>query len=219
MAIPVEQIIHRGRAVRASGRILRLAAPPTAWRKLEFSLALAAVVILQHERQSLVVPRALHGTVTPVLDDAARARVMFLAGAALQGAVDQDAPAAAAAINAISAEYGGEGLTEAIIAWCDTLTAALPIPSGGDLAGLGWVDETGQARAADDVDPQVRWAGRIVMARAREDQDTFSALIAALPDDGAAVSQHLAVLLRLIATNLRPVRSGQPPKPDEHGDG
>ena len=31
----------------------------------------------------------------------------------------------------------------------------------------------------------------------------------------SAVSQHLAVLLNLIATNLRPVRSGQLPKPDE----
>ena len=155
----------------------------------------------------------------PVLDDAARARVMFLAGAALQGAVDQDAPAAAAAINAISAEHGGEGLTEAIIAWCDTLTALLPLPRGGDLVGLGWIDETGQARTADDVDPQVRWAGQIVTARACEDKDTFNALIADLPDDGMAGSQHLAVLLRLIAANLRPATSSLPANPDEDGAG
>lgn len=144
---------------------------------------------------------------------------MFLAGAALQGTVDQDAPATAAAMNAISAEYDGEGLTEAITAWCDTLTAALPLAPGGDLAGLGWADETGQARTTGDVDPQVRWAGQIVMARARKDKDTFNALIAALPDDGLAASQHLAVLLRLIATNLHPATSGQPPKPGEDGDG
>ena len=133
---------------------------------------------------------------------------MFLAGAALQGAVAQDLPATAAAMNAISAEYGSEGLTEAIIAWCDALTA-----------GPGWVDETGLARTADDVDPQVRWAGRIVMARAREDKDTFDALIAALPDDGMAGSQHLAVLLNLIAKTLHPATSGPPPRPDEDGDG
>ena len=37
------------------------------------------------------------------------------------------------------------------------------------------------------------------MARARMDKDTFNALLAALPDDGMAVSQHLAVLLYLVA--------------------
>ena len=67
---------------------------------------------------------------------------MFLAGAALQGAIDQDAPATAVAMNAINEEHGRAGLTEAIIAWCDTLTAAYPLPEG-DLAGLGWRDETG----------------------------------------------------------------------------
>jgi hypothetical protein len=154
-----------------------------------------------------------------VLDDAAKARVMFLAGAALQGSVDQDAPATAAAINAISAEYGGEGLTEAIIAWCDTLTAARPLPREGLSPGPAGSVEPDWPSAADDVDPQVRWAGRMVMARAREDKDTFNALIAALPDDGMAGQQHLAVLLNLIATNLHPVTSGQPPKPDEDGDG
>jgi hypothetical protein len=64
---------------------------------------------------------------------------MFRAGAALQGAGGQDAPAAAAAINAISAEHGGEGLTEAIIAWCDTLTAAFPSREGISLDSAGSV--------------------------------------------------------------------------------
>jgi hypothetical protein len=154
-----------------------------------------------------------------VLNDAAKARVMFLAGAALQGSVDQDAPAAAAAINAISAEYGGEGLTEAIIAWCDALTGALPLPPEGISSGPAGSVKLAWPGAADDVDPQVRWAAQIVMARARKDKDTFNALIAALPDDGMAGSQHLAVLLNLIAANLRPVRSGQLPKPAEDGDG
>jgi len=144
---------------------------------------------------------------------------MFLAGAALQGAIDHDAPATAAAINAISAEYGGEGLTEAIIAWCDTLTGALPLPPEGISSSPAGSVKPAWPGAADDVDPQVRWAGQIVMARARMDKDKFNALVAALPDDGMAGSQHLAVLLNLIATNLRPVRSGQPPKPDEDGDG
>lgn len=155
----------------------------------------------------------------PVLDDAAKARVMFLAGAALQGSVDQDAPATAAAINAISAEYGGEGLTEAIIAWCDTLTGALPLPPEESSPGPAGPVKPDWPAAADDADPQVRWASRIVMARARMDNDAFNALIAALPDDGMAGSQQLAVLLNLIATNLRPVRSGQLPTPDEDGDG
>lgn len=144
---------------------------------------------------------------------------MFLAGAALQAAIDQDAPATAAAINAISAEYGGEGLTEAIIAWCDTLTGAHPLrPEGASPGPAGSVTPAWPS-AADDVDPQVQWAGQIVMARAREDKDTFNALLAALPDDGMAGSQYLAGLLNLIATNLSPVRSGQLPKPDEDGDG
>ena len=154
-----------------------------------------------------------------MLDDAAKARVMFLAGAALQASVDQDAPATAAAINAISAEYGGEGLTEAIIAWCDTLARAHPLPPEEISPGPAGSVTPAWPGAADDVDPQVRWAGRMVMARAREDKDTFNALIAALPDDGMARSQHLAVLLNLIATNLSPVRSGQLPPPDEDGDG
>ena len=57
------------------------------------------------------------------------------------------------------------------------------------------------------------------MARARKNKDTFNALIAALPDDDMVVSEHLVVLLNLIATTLRPVSmSDQPLKPDEHGD-
>jgi hypothetical protein len=73
----------------------------------------------------------------------------------------------------------------------------------------------GQARTADDADPQARWAGQIVMARAREDKDTFTALIGALPGDGMAASRHLAVLLHLIATNLRPATAVSPRNRDQ----
>lgn len=45
------------------------------------------------------------------------------------------------------------------------------------------------------------------------DRDTFSSLLDALPDDGMAVSEHLAVLLELIAVNLRAVMGGEPPQP------
>jgi hypothetical protein len=151
------------------------------------------------------------------LDDAARARVLFLAERALQGAVDQDRPAAAAAINTINEEHGGEGTAEAIIAWCDTLIAAHALPAGSEFVALNWVDAEGRVRHADVVDPYARWAGRVVMARARMHRDTFSALLDALPDDGMAVSEHLAVLLELIAVNLRAVKSGEPPQSHKGG--
>lgn len=147
------------------------------------------------------------------LDEAARARVLSLAERALQGAIDQDRPAEAAAMNAISEEHGGEGTAEAIIAWCDALIAAHALPAGSEFVALNWVDAEGRVRHAGDVDPYARWAGRVVMARARMGRDTFSALLNALPDDGMAVSEHLAVLLELIAVNLRAVMGGKPPQP------
>ena len=146
------------------------------------------------------------------LDDAARARVLLLAERALQGAIDQDRPAEAAAMNAINEEHGGEGATEAIIAWCDTLIAAHPLPAGSEFAALNWVDAEGRTRHADDVDPYARWAGRVVMARALKDRDTFNALLAALPDEGMAVSKHLSALLELIAVTLRARRAAESPR-------
>jgi hypothetical protein len=139
-------------------------------------------------------------------------RIVRLAAAALTYAMRDDWPAASKATQAISDEFGGEGLTGAICAWCDWLVAQHPSTAGieaGGVAVLAWSsDEAPGVETADEVHPETRWAGQVVMARARMDQDTLGALLVAIPREPGATSKYIGALLQSVALTLKRIADG-----------
>lgn len=131
-------------------------------------------------------------------------RALRLAGNALRAAYADNLPLANTIIERIDAECGVEGVTLAILGWSDTLIKRTPHLTGKPVrlafmnADSGRVDEN-----ADDVPQEVRWAGRLIAARAADDEQTWNALIDALPRDEAAVGRHVGHLLQMVALNLR----------------
>jgi hypothetical protein len=135
-----------------------------------------------------------------------REAALSLAAEALHAAQRENWPAATTAVKRISDEHGGGGLALAIVGWCDTLIAKHPALKDGrsdGLVGLAWTEaERGGLQFADDVPPQTRWAGQVLMARAMLDQSGFDALMLALPDDGWKIGEYVGALLHSVALTL-----------------
>ena len=142
------------------------------------------------------LPTPLHEAVIP------------LASQALYAEMDGKHKTAGRSVQAISDRHGGEGLTIAILAWCDTLTHyKLGRFVADDPVAIAWQEQkTGRIETADEVPVEARWAGRVIAARAADDRPGFDALISALPHDAAAVGAHVAALLSMVALNVRAVR-------------
>lgn len=140
-------------------------------------------------------------------------RVTQLAADALNAAIDDDGDRAAKAVKAISDEAGGEGLGWAVTAWCDTLILHYRHATGTpDDAPIrpGWLHAgTGERTTeADDVPVEARWAGRVIAARAALDHPAYDALFRSLPEDGAAVGDHVTMLLSMTGLTLRSLLEG-----------
>lgn len=102
---------------------------------------------------------------------------------------------------------GTDGLIDAILGWIDTYIAYChPTHRQGELVRIAWVDvDAAVVHAnADDVHFGARWAGRLIAARAADDQDQFLALLRSLPP-GAALGDGITALLRAIALGLNGV--------------
>lgn len=131
-------------------------------------------------------------------------RAVRLAGDALRAALTENWPVANKTVERIDAECGATGIVTAILGWSDTLIARVPNLTGRPVrlafmnADSGRIDEN-----ADDVPDETRWAGRLLAARAADDEATWNALVDALPDDPAAVGAHVGHLLQMVALNLR----------------
>lgn len=126
------------------------------------------------------------------------------ATAALHAAMRRDHDTARAAVQAIAAR-DPEDLPDVLLAWCDTLLSARGLRDYGaepftlDFGNL----DTLQVQHADDVPPAVAWAGRLIAARAADDQATFEALIlAAVDGEGDAWGQCVMTTLNVVALNL-----------------
>ena len=144
---------------------------------------------------------------SPQAEAAFRNRAMELSTLALHSAQLNDWERSGAAVATLNDELGGEGIMFAIVAWCDTLIMRQQQVLGhkkGDLARPAWLNaDTGDlALNADDVPPPVRWAGRLVAARAAMDHDVWQALVDSTPDTPGATTEHVSVLLTSIATTL-----------------
>lgn len=151
---------------------------------------------------------------TPAGESPRRARALRLAAIALQSAMSDDHAKASRAVQALSDEFGGEGVMLAIHAWTDTLIAAYRQVTGTpDDAPVrpGWINSDSGAVAtdADDVPCEVRWAGRFIAARAVMDLPSCHALLESLPDDGEAIGRHVSALLNMAGLTLRSLQRRQ----------
>lgn len=150
------------------------------------------------------------------MDDRARELeelAVGFASAALLSALAGDWGAATAAVRSASDRCGGEGVELCIRAWCDTLVDAYRQATGTQADAPVrpvWVDpETSQvATDAAGVPPEVRWAGRVIAARAALDCDAYGALLLSIPDDDAACGAHVLTLLDSVAQTLRHLMEG-----------
>lgn len=128
-----------------------------------------------------------------------------LAAAAYQAGLAGKWKTAESYLHRLSQECGGEGVTTALIAWCDTYadhaTDGQPVGERPNMAFVntdtGRLDEPGSAT----VPAKVQWAFRLIIARATMDLDEWDAAIADLPADALEMSQYIyAVLQGLVHT-------------------
>ena len=132
-------------------------------------------------------------------------RLLLLAAKALHYAMAEDWERASRAVQVLGDAFGGDGCVTAMLGWADTLISRTPGLAGdGRPVRLAFQTlETGHIDYnADDVPDDVRWAGRLLAARAADDRDTFEALINSVPDD-ATWSKYVGAVLKMSALNLR----------------
>jgi hypothetical protein len=143
----------------------------------------------------------------PQAKAAFRERARELSTVALHSAQLENWAHAGTAVKTLNDELGGEGVMFALTAWCDTLITRQREILGrqdDDIVRPAWLNATTGEVALDagDVPPEIRWAGRLVAARAALDHDAWSALIASIPDTPMAVSEHVSALLNGVAMTL-----------------
>jgi hypothetical protein len=133
-----------------------------------------------------------------------------LAAAVLDAAIDQDWPKTTRYIDRLNAECPGEGLTIALIAWCDTAAAHAEggPPEFGRTRVASW--DTGSGALVKDVDDYNRWARALVRARCEGDEQAFNALVGELNavGDGWERGRYTSVLIQAVAAAIRSLPYG-----------
>lgn len=130
-------------------------------------------------------------------------RAIRLATDALHAALADDWARATRAVQRTSDECGAEGVARAILGWSDTLIGRMPGGKGKPVRLAFMEAESGRIDTnADDVPPRVRWAGRVLAARAADDKATWDALMDALPDDGQVIGEYVSAVLEMVALTL-----------------
>jgi len=137
---------------------------------------------------------------------------------ALDAAIANDPDAYAKAMRSLSRNYGGEGVGAAMLAWVDTLLVEIQAPGGKVIFAPAWmaVDEatadagSGKINGADDTPPEARWAGRLIAARANDDEATYLAVLHSAPQDERAWSRHVNALAMTVALTIRRHLAGKP---------
>jgi hypothetical protein len=132
------------------------------------------------------------------------------AATALSAAIANDADAYSKAMRSLSRNYGGDGIGAAMLAWIDTLLAEIQAPGGKAIFAPAWmvVDEataaggTGKINGADDTPPEARWAGRLIAARANDDEASYLAILDSAPQGERAWSKHINTLAMTVAASI-----------------
>lgn len=131
-----------------------------------------------------------------------------LATVALHAAINRDHPAASRAVQRIHDEHGADAIVFAMLAWCDTAIAANPRMADADTFAL--ISDAGELHMADQAPPEAAWAARLLMARAKDDRQTFRALINSIPDL-ETYSRNVFALLDMAGMALAPTATEERP--------
>jgi hypothetical protein len=127
-------------------------------------------------------------------------RAVKIATIALHRAMADDLPGAADYVKRLS----GNDLLTAILGWIDTyIVGAHPgyTPGSADIA-VAWLNlPTGDVETADEVSPSMRWAGRLIAARAADDEEGFMAVLRSLAE-GTELGDGVMALLHVVAASL-----------------
>lgn len=137
-------------------------------------------------------------------------RTRWLASAAMVAYIGDAHKTAEKAIQRIGDECGPEGVELAMRGWIDTMAGRLGIEPGTQAVAVTFrgIDDDGTPDAsavhADAVErPEVVWAGQLMAARVAMDQDTYVALLNALPHDPSEVGAHVAAVLEMCSLAMR----------------
>jgi hypothetical protein len=128
------------------------------------------------------------------------ARARKIAGVALGLAMAGDLEEAARYVKRLD---GSNGLVVAIIGWIDTYIGSVyPEHRMGDRIAMRWLHApSGEVETADDVDPPLRWAGRLISMRAAGDEEGFNLVLRSAPE-GAGLGDGIMALLHAVATSI-----------------
>jgi hypothetical protein len=119
---------------------------------------------------------------------------------------------AARAIKRISDECGGDAIVTALIAWCD---AYVDHATDGRMdvakATMNYINSDSGRLDGEDSDrlpERVRWAGRLVKARASMDEEEFRAALDAVPEDEGEWGSYVLAVLECVATTINGLPRG-----------
>lgn len=106
-------------------------------------------------------------------------------------------------IGALVDEHGADVIPDVMLAWIDTaLHQSGMIAHHGHVHLLQFTDVTsGREGCADDVNPDIAWAGRLMTARLADDRDVFEALmkVGIVEQDPAVWGRRVLTLLSCCA--------------------
>lgn len=141
------------------------------------------------------------------------AKVVRLAHAAYQAALEMKWAKAVRYIQRIGDECGGEGVTTALVAWCDAYLdhAVDGVPEAAVVGNVAFIQgETGQLDKAgsERVPDEIQWAGRAVKARAELDHEAWLRALDEIPTDERQVGVYVLALLRVVATSVNGLPRG-----------
>lgn len=133
-----------------------------------------------------------------------------LASKALTASALADFPTAGKALQALANRHGVDVVPVVLMAWIDTVLITAGHEPGGQPMGVAWMaEETGEIRGADETPPEIRWAGRLFMARTNDDEAQFTALVNSVASD-EEWSRNVGAVLNICGAQLR--QMGWPPK-------
>jgi hypothetical protein len=151
------------------------------------------------------------------MPDAPAERAREIAAEALHCAMDRDMPGAAMHVGRL---FGGPGLLVAIVGWIDTyLKRVYPEHVRGEVLKIVWYDANAEAlETADEVSLSLRWAGRLIAARAANDEESFYAVLGSVPE-GGEFGDGIMSLLNIVATGINDPELGRDAVAGAYGTG
>lgn len=140
-------------------------------------------------------------------------KTVRLAAAALQSAQAGRWEAATRYVLRINDECGGQGLNTAICAWADAFVehACDGMPDGPRFGRMGFINGDDGRLEHDDAErlpERIRWAGRLIQARAALDKEAFDALIDELPEDGFEIGRYVSAVLECVSQSMNGLPRG-----------